>query len=79
MTDEELQEAIRDAENDVKNLSLPPPSRPLPEHEVRRREMILLKQLTLYKIEEAKKQNKKDVELFNTAIYDLMTSFVKSS
>ncbi len=77
MTDEELQEAIKDAEGDVKSLS-PPPSEPLPQHEVWRREMILLRQLTLYKIERAKKQGEKDLEIFNTAIYGLMTSFVKS-
>jgi len=79
MTDKELQEAIKDAESDVKGLSSPPPSGPLPEHEVRRREMILLRPLTLYKIVDAKKRNKKDLELLNTAIYGLMTSFVKSS
>ncbi len=78
MTDEELQEAIKDANNDVKGLSSPPPSGPLPEHEVRRREIILLRPITLYKIQEARKQNQKDIELFNTAIYGLMTSFVKS-
>jgi len=78
MTDEELQEAINDANNDVNCLSLFPPAGPLPDSEIRRREMILLRQLTLYKIEDARKQNKKDVELFNTAIYGLMTSFVKS-
>jgi len=78
MTNKELQEAIKDAENDVHGLSSPPPSGPLPQREVWRREMILLRQLTAYKIEEAKKQGKKDLELFNTAIYDLMTSFVKS-
>ena len=79
MTDGELQEAIKSAENDVKNLSSSPPSRPFPPQEVRRREMVLLRQLTLYKIEDARKQGKKDLELFNTAIYGLMTSFVKSS
>ena len=79
MTDEELQEAIKDANNDIDSLSLPPPSGPLPEHEVRRREIILLRPITLYKIQDAKKQNKKDIELLNTEIYDLMTSFVKSS
>jgi len=78
MTDEKLQEAIKDAESDVKGLSSPPPSGPFPQHEVRRREMILLRQLTLYKIENAKKENNKKLELFNTAIYDLMTSLVKS-
>ena len=78
MTNEELQEAIKNAEDDVKSLSSPPPSGPLPEDEVRRREMILLRPLTLYKIVDARKQGKKDLELFNTAIYGLMTSFVKS-
>ena len=75
MTDEELQKAIEGAENDVKCLSSPPPSGPLSEQEVRRREMVLLKQLTLYKIVDAKRQNKKDLERLNTAIYGLMTSF----
>jgi hypothetical protein len=78
MTDEELKNAIRDAENDVRGLSYPPPMGPLPEAEVRRREMILLRQLTLYKIIDARKENKKDLERFNTKIYGLMTSFVKS-
>jgi hypothetical protein len=78
MTDEELREAIRDANKDLDSLHSPPPTGPLPEHEVRRREMILLRQLTLYKIEDARKQNKKDLERLNTAIYGLMTSFVKS-
>lgn len=78
MTDEELQEAIKDANKDLDSLHSPPPSGPLPQHEVWRREMILLRQLTLYKIADAKKQNKKDLELFSTAIYGLMTSFVKS-
>jgi len=78
MTDEELKEAIKDAENDVKGLSLPQPSGPLPPHEVRRREMILLRPLTLYKIESAREQGKKDLELFNTVIYGLMTSLIKS-
>ena len=78
MTDKEVQEAIEDAENDVKSLSLSLPSGPFPQHEVRHREMILLRQLTLYKIERARKQGKKDLELLNTAIYGLMTSFVKS-
>ncbi len=78
MTDEELQEAIIDANKDLDSLHSPPPSGPLPQHEVWRREIILLRQLTLYKIADAKKENKKDLELFNTAIYGLMTSFVKS-
>ena len=79
MTDEELQEAIKDAESDVKGLSSSPATEPFPQDEVRRREMILLRQLTLYKIDDAKKENNKKLELFNTAIYGLMTSFITSS
>lgn len=78
MTDEELQEAIKEANNDIRSLSAPRPSGPLPEPEVRRREAILLRQLTLYKIEDARIQNKKDIEVFNTALYALLTSFVRS-
>ncbi len=78
MTDKELQEAIKDAENDLKGLSSSLTSEPFPQHEVRRREIILLRPITLYKIQEARKQSNKELELFNTAIYDLMTSFVKS-
>ncbi len=78
MTDEELQEAIKNAENDVRNLSRHMPSGPFPQAEVRRRETILLRQLTLYKIEDARKHDKKDLELLNTAIYDLMTDFLKA-
>ncbi len=78
MTDKELQEAIEDANKDLDSLHSPPPTGPFPPDEVRRREMILLRPLTLYKIEDARKQGKKDLELLNTAIYGLMTSFVKS-
>ncbi len=78
MTDEELQEAIKDAENDVRNLSRHMPSGPFPQHEVRRREIILLRPITLYKIAEARKQDNKESELLDTAIYGLMTSFVES-
>ena len=78
MTNKELQKAIKDATDDVKSLSSSPLSGPFPQHEVRRREMILLRQLTLFKIEDAKKCKRRDSERFNTEIYDLMTAFVKS-
>ena len=61
MTDEELQEAIKDANKDLDILHSLPLSGPLPQHEVWRREMILLRQLTAYKIEDAIKQGKKDL------------------
>ncbi|MGA8848866.1 MAG: hypothetical protein WB564_03475 [Dehalococcoidia bacterium] len=78
MTNKELREAIKDATDDVRNLSSSPFSGPFPRHEVTRREMILLRQLTLYKIEDAKKCKRKDWERSNTEIYNLMTAFVKS-
>lgn len=78
MTNKELQKAIKEATDDVKSLSSSPPSGPLPQHEVTRREMILLRQLTLFKIEDAKKCKRKDLECFNTEIYNLMTAFVES-
>ena len=78
MTDEELQGAIKDANKDLDSLHSPPPSGPLPQHEVWCREMILLRQLTAYKIEYAKNKGDRKSELFNTEIYDLLTSFVKS-
>jgi hypothetical protein len=78
MTNKELQEAIKDATDDVKNLSSSPCSGPFPQHEVTRREMILLRQLTLFKIEDAKKCKRRDLERFNSGIYNLITAFVKS-
>ena len=78
MTNKELQKAIEDATDDVKSLSSSPPSGPFPQHEVTRREMILLRQLTLFKIEDAKKCKRGYLERFNTEIYDLITAFVKS-
>jgi len=78
MTNKELQKAIKDATDDVKNLSSSPRSGPFPQHEVTRREMILLGQLTLFKMEDAKKCNRKGLERFNTEIYDLITASVKS-
>jgi len=78
MTNKELQKAIKDATGDVRNLSSSTSSGPFPQHEVTHREMILLRQLTLYKIEDAKKSKRRDLERFNTEIYDLMTAFLKS-
>ena len=78
MTNRELQEAIKHATDDVKGLSASPRSGPFPQNEVTRREMILLRQLTLFKIEDAKQCKRRDLERFNTEIYNLITAFVKS-
>jgi hypothetical protein len=78
MTNGELQEAIKDANNDIDSLSLPPPKGPFPQYEVKRREMILLRQITLYNIEDAKEENNEILERFNTEIYELMMAFAKA-
>jgi len=79
MTDDELQQAIQNANEALNTLTSPHQfKKPLPEHEVRRREIILLRQVTAYKILEAREQGEKDLEFFNTAIYDVMTSFLES-
>jgi len=79
MTEDELERAIQDANEALNSLTSPHQYKePFPEHEVRRREIILLRQVTTYKILEAREQGKKDLELFNTEIYRLMTSFLES-
>jgi len=79
MTDQELQQAIQDANEAVYSLSRPPQLKgPFPKREVRRRELILLRQLTAYKIQEAREQGERDLETLNTAIYRAMTSFLES-
>ncbi len=76
MTDKELKNAIKEANEALDALS--PPSGPLSAGEVRFREMVLLRQLTLYKIEDTRKQDRKDLELLNIEVYNLMNSFVHS-
>lgn len=78
MTAEGLQQAIQDANDALHSLRSPQPKGPFPEHEVMRREMILLRQVTAYKILDAREEGKKDLELLHTAIYQLMTSFLES-
>jgi hypothetical protein len=78
MTNKELQKAIKDATDNVKSLSSSPSSGPFLQREITRREMILLRQLTLYKIEDAKKCKRKDLERFSTEIYNLMTASLES-
>ena len=79
MTDQELQQAIQDANEAVCSLTrLPQLEGPFPKHEVSRREIILLRQVTAYKIQDAREQGKRDLELINTAVYGAMTSFLES-
>jgi hypothetical protein len=76
MTNKELKKAFRDMQEEVNNL--PRSAEPLPEDEVRRRELILLKQVILRKIADAKKQKERQKELFNIGLYGLITSFLES-
>jgi hypothetical protein len=76
MTDKELKKAIKEANEALDALS--PPSGPLSAGEVRFREMVLLRQLTLYKIEDTRKQDRKGLELLNIEIYGLITAFLES-
>ena len=79
MTEDELQQAIKVANEALDSLTIPHQfKKPFPQHEVRRREIILLRQVTAYKILEAKEQGEKGSELFHTDIYDVMTSFLES-
>ena len=78
MTDRELQEAIQEANEALDSLTPHQSNEPFPEYEVRRREIILLRQVTAYKILEAREQDKKDLELFHTEIYRSMTSLLES-
>ncbi len=79
MTEDELEQTIQDANEALDSLTRPHQYKgPFPQHEVRRREIILLRQVTAYKIQDAREQGKKDLELFNTKIYRLMTSFLES-
>jgi hypothetical protein len=79
MSDDELQQAIQDANEALKSLTSPHQSKePFPEREVRRREIILLRQVTAYKILKARERGEKHLEHFNAAIYDAMASFLES-
>lgn len=79
MTDDELQQAIKVANEALDSLSSPHQYKgPFPQQEVTRREIILLRQVTAYKILDAREQGEKHLELFNTDIYDAMTSFLES-
>lgn len=78
MTDRELQQAIKDANDALHSLSCPPPQGPLPEREVRRREIILLRQVTAYKILNSREKGQRDLELLHTTVYERMTSFLNS-
>ena|GEM_PF-1873505 len=79
MTDEELQQAIQDVNEALNSLAGPNQFEgPFPQYEIKRREIILLRQVTVYKILEAREKREKHLELFNTEIYDAMTSLLQS-
>ena len=79
MTDQELQQAIQDAEEAAFSLiRLPKPEVPFSRRERIRREVIVWRQMTAYKIQKAREQGESDLELLHTAIYGIMTSFLEA-
>ena len=79
MTDEELLQAINEANKALDSLSSSPKTDgPFTEHEIRRREIVLLRQVTAYKIQDAREQNQKLLEALNTDIYRSMTDFLET-
>ena len=70
MTDEELEKTIQEVSESLDNL--PEPDEHTPRH---RREMLLLKKKTLFKIKEAKKKGNSSQELRNSVYYSLLTSW----
>ena len=70
MTDEELEKAIQEVSESLDNL--PEPDEHTPRH---RREVLLLKKRTLFKIKEAKEKGNPSQELHNSVYYSLITSW----
>ena len=73
MTDEELQEEIRDISESIANL--PESDKSLSEEEKRRRAVLLLKKDILGKIKDAREKNDKNAELHHSMVYGLLTSW----
>jgi hypothetical protein len=48
----------------------------IPEKEVHRRELVLLAQYTLYKIEDAKKEKNKRIASFNSELYGIIKEHI---
>jgi len=75
MTDEDLQEAIREVSESLDNL--PKSADSLSKEDKRRRQLLLLKKETLDRIKAAREKNDKDEELYNIMLYGLLTSWGK--
>ena len=72
MTDEQLQEAIREVGESLNNL--PKSEESLSKEDRKRGYVLLLKKDVLDKIKEAREKNDKSQELYNTMVYGLLTS-----
>jgi hypothetical protein len=71
---EEIRKELKDVLEDIDSWC--GPKGRLPDHEVRRRELILWKQAILYKIEDAKRCGDKEIENFNTELLCVVDSFL---
>ena len=74
MNSEEIRRELEDVLKDINNWS--GPKGPLPNHEIRRRELILWKQAILYKIEDAKINKDRKVEDFNIELLQMINSML---
>jgi len=73
MTDEELQQTIEEISESIKNFS--EAKKPLPKEEARRRQVLLIRKQILERIKEAREKNRKDDEMYNMAVYGLLSSW----
>lgn len=71
MTDEELEAAIREAE-EARRRELTPLKEPPSKEEIFRRELILLRQQVLYEVRDAREFDDKRTERLHIAIYGVI-------
>ena len=73
MTDEELEQEVREVNEGLKGL--PESDKPLSKEDMRRKQVLLLKKDTLEKIKDAREKNEKNEELYYAMFYGLLTSW----
>ena len=73
MMDKELQRVLKEVSNDINKLSNL--DRPLTKEEKKHRGRLLRRKYVLDKIKEAREKNRKDDEVFNTTVYEMLVSW----
>jgi len=73
MTNEELEQEIRDVSESIESLA--EPEKPLSKEEKRHRDVLLLKKEILDNIKDAREKNDKSGEIRNLMTYGLLTSW----